>query len=135
MASLSDAFADWNPVAGRTDPLENPQSYDQLSAFVRHVKEAQHVLGVVGGNEVARAAGNIADVESDLLGITRPNTDCATRKHLPPAGYKIERANPKINIKIDATPVPLKTYQMWAYPSVLAPLPLAKETCNRPEKY
>jgi hypothetical protein len=121
--------------AKRLEQAENPQARDQFVGSVRHVKEARHILGLVGGNEVSRAAGSQADVESDLLGITRPNTDCAARKHLPPTGHKIERKNPKISIEIDATPVPLKSYQQWAYPSVIGPEPLIKESCHRPEKY
>ena len=135
MASLSEAFPAPNNDAALHEKIENPQKYDELPEFVRHVKERRHVLGLVGGNEVARAAGNAVDLESDLLGITRPNSDAAYRHHLPSKDTKIQRENPKITLSIDATPVPLQIYQQWAYPSVLAPLPLEKETCSRPEKY
>jgi hypothetical protein len=99
------------------------------------VKEVRHILGLVGGNEVSRIAGNQADLESDLLGITRPNTWSTARKHLPPNGYVISRDNPKISLKVDTQPVHLPAYQQWAYPSVVGPEPLHKETCHRPEKY
>lgn len=135
MASLSEAFPAPNNDAALHEKMENPQKYDELPEFVRHVKERRHILGIVGGNEVARAAGNAVDLESDLLGITRPNSDATYRHHLPPKDTKIQRDNPKITLAIDATPVPLPVYQQWAYPSVLAPLPLEKETCSRPEKY
>jgi hypothetical protein len=135
MASLSDAFPAPNNDAKVFERTENPQSYDQPYAAVRHIKDARHQLGIVGGNEVSRIAGNQADLESDLFGITRPNTWCATRKHLPPNGTTIERANPKMNLKINAKPVHLPAYQMWALPAVIGPEPLAKETCHRPEKY
>ena len=98
-------------------------------------------MGLVGGNEVSRIAGSMADLESDLQGITRPNTRAILRHHLPPekegvAGPSmIERNNAKGVLKIDTTPVHLKAYQQWAYPSVIGPMPLVKETCSRPEKY
>ena len=136
MASLSEAFPAPNSAAALHEKTENPQRYDQLPEYVRHVKERRHILGLVGGNEVARAAGNIADVESDLQGITRPNTWSTERKHLPKDDTsKIARENPKINITIDATPVPLTPFQQWAYPAVVAPVPLEKETCYKPEKF
>jgi hypothetical protein len=131
MASIADAFTVNTPV----EKYENPQAYDQSQIYVQHVKEARHILGLVAGNQVSRAAGNQVDVESDLLGITRPNSNVVARHHLPPTGPVIERKNPKIAISIDATPVPLREYQQWAYPSVIGPLPLEKEVCHRPEKF
>lgn len=135
MASLSEAFPAPNKDAKFHERTENPQAYDEFAALNQHPKEARHILGVVGGNEVSRIAGVQADLESDLLGITRPNTWSAQRKHLPPNGTTIERENPKTSLKIDATPIHLPVYQMWAYPTVFAPEPLQKETCHRPEKY
>jgi hypothetical protein len=135
MASLADAFPSPYKAAQLHETTENPQARDEFVSAKRHVKEARHILGLVGGNEVSRAAGNIADVESDLLGITRPNTWSTARKHLPPNGYVVDRENPKISIKIDTQPVHLPVFQQWAYPSVMGPEPLRKETCGRPEKY
>ena len=134
MASLSEAFPVSNSAA--LESVENPQRYDQLPEFVRHVKERRHILGLVGGKEVGVATGNMADLESDLLGITRPNSDSAARHHLLQSDVnKIIRENPKGNIAIDATPITLPAYQQWAYPSVIGPVPLEKESCYRPEKY
>ena len=135
MASLSEAFPAPNSAAALQEKSENPQRYDQLPEFVRHVKERRHVLGLVGGNEVSRAAGDAVDLESDLLGITRPISDAMTRHHLPPKGTEIVRENPKLTLVIDTTPVDLPAYQQWAYPAVMAPAALKKETCSRPEKY
>lgn len=135
MASLSEAFPAPNNDARLHEQTENPQSYDEFAAAVRHVKERRHILGLVGGNEVSRIAGNQTDLESDLQGITRPNSDCAARKHLPPSSDAIQRTNPKLKISIDAAPVHLAVYQQWAYPSVIGPEPLKKETCGQPHKY
>jgi len=136
MASLSEAFPAPNSAAALHEKVENPQRYDQLPEFVQHVKERRHILGLVGGNEVSRAAGSMADVESDLQGITRPNSWSTERHHLLQSNTsKIVRENPKINITIDATPVALPAYQQWAYPSVIGPVPLEKETCMKPEKF
>jgi len=94
------------------------------------------MLGLVGGNEVSRADGHMADLESDLLGITRPNTWGTDRQHLLQSNVdKISRENPKIHISINATPVSLPAFQQWAYPSVIGPIPLEKLTCVKPEKF
>ena len=136
MASLSEAYSSYpNVDAERNERLENPQHYAEHYSVVRHVKERRHVLGLVGGKEVGTIAGEQVDLESDLLGITRPNSDATYRHHLPPTSSKIMRKNPKITLTIDATPVPLPGFQQWAYPSVMAPEPLRKETCSKPEKY
>jgi hypothetical protein len=135
MASITEAYPAPNIDAARNDRLENPQAYDNFAASVRHVKERRHILGLVGGAGVSRIAGNQADLESDLRGITRPNSDATYRHHLPPKDKEIVRTNPKGDVRIDAALVKIQEYQQWAYPSVLAPEPLAKESCYRPEKY
>ena len=136
MASISEAYNSYSSVdAERNERSENPQHYDEPYVVARHVKERRHVLGLVGGKEIGTIAGSQVDLESDLLGITRPNSDATERHHLPPTSSKIQRSNPKIHLKIDAAPVPLPSFQLWAYPSVMAPEPLRKETCYRPEKY
>jgi hypothetical protein len=131
MAALSDAFAVNTPKEAE----ENPQAYDELQVYVQHKKEARHMLGLVGGNAVSRIAGNQADLESDLLGITRANSYSTARHHLPLTGNEIQRNDPKTKLTINTTPIHLNTYQQWAYPSVIGPLPLEKEVCHRPEKY
>ena len=115
---------------------ENPQAQDELPSFVQHVKEARHILGLVGGNEVSRIQGNSVDLESDLLGLTRPTTHCPGREHLPPTNEsEVRRVNAKGEFVIDTTPMHLPVYQQWAYPSVLGPEPLVSKVCMRPEKY
>ena len=135
MASLSEAYESVNSRAHRQDPYENPQTYQRLVTEVESPNPTRHILGIVGGNEVALARGDTSDIESDLKGITRPNSDCTARHHLPPSSPLIIRKNPKQNLMVDSTPVPMKTSQMWAYPSVVGPEPLRKETCGGPEKY
>ena len=116
---------------------ENPQGYDQTPFAYVSVEPKRHILGVYGGNEVSGIQGNRADLESDLRGITRPNTWCTDRKHLPPSvrDTEIQRSNPKIDLKINVTPRHMPVYQMWAYPATVAPLPFESRVCKNPEKY
>jgi hypothetical protein len=95
------------------------------------------ILGVVGGNEVSRMAGNPQDIESDLTWRTRPLTKCPGREYKPmkQGQDKIVYDNRKTHLAIDVRPVNLPEMQMWGYPATLAPLPLKKETCGQPQKY
>jgi hypothetical protein len=110
---------------------ENPQAYDESKFNYVAVKPMRHTLGVVGGNEVSLPKGNITDLESDLKGITRHATRCDTFKHQMVGAQTntIERKNRKTDIKIDTTPVHLPSYQMWGYPTVMAPEPLKADPC------
>ena len=116
---------------------ENPQAYTETPFVYVSPEPKRHVLGIVGGNDVSLIRGNRVDLESDLLGITRPNTWCPAREHLPSSDmdHTILRTNPKIVLKVDTRPANLPDYQMWAYPATFAPLPLNKDTCQQPQKY
>lgn len=132
-------------VGPKWEKEENPQNYDQLESQVVTPDPRRHILGLVGGNEVATVAastrnvvnGQQADIESDLRGTTRPITKCPWRDYQPqmPGSSVIQRTNPKNNFKVDARLFPLRDYQMWAYAATYQPDPLVKETCGRPEKY
>jgi len=115
---------------------ENPQVFDRLLSEYQHVKSKRHILGLIGGNDVYEIKGNRVDLESDLLGITRPNTWGKSREHLPTNNpNEIQRTNPKNTISVNATPVVREEYQMWSYPAVFAPLTFNKEPCNLKQKF
>jgi hypothetical protein len=113
------------------------QNYSRSEMNLASPPPKRHILGIVGGNDVSQLAGNPQDIESDLRGLTRPLTNCPEREYHPTkAGQeKLVYDNRKTNMSIDIRPIHLAEYQMWAYPTAYAPLPLRKETCGRPEKY
>ena len=144
LASLSEAYDSVNRSAIDRENYENPQNFDRLTTEVVHPKPTQHMLGLVGGNEVQVglhggnhyiAWSSMADIESDLRGTTRPNSDSAARKHLPNTGSLVVRRNPKQDVVIETKTTPLGAAQFWAYPSVVGPKPFRNEVCVRPEKY
>lgn len=135
--NLSEAF-ETAQMKTPTEQRENPQAYDQNVAYVQHVKASRHMLGLVGGNEVSGIRGNAVDLESDLLGITRPTTRGNFRLHAPlyVDQSKIVRENPKVgHLTLNISPVHLPSYQMWAYPATFAPPAFKAEACKRPEKF
>jgi len=117
---------------------ENPQAYSIMPTYAEHPRPSQHILGIVGGNEVPYKNRVLqVDAESDLRGITRANSFCTKRQHAPtdPSVATIQRDTPKQKVTISLHKEPLKSSQMWAYPATLAPEAMTKETCLRPEKY
>lgn len=138
MSSYQEAFEPTS-LKTPTERAENPQSYDQAVYAYQHKKEARHILGLVGGNEVSGIKGNRVDLESDLLGITRPTTRGNERLHQPLRLKQatLERVNAKYTtpLTINLQPDHLPSYQMWAYPATLAPEPFKQETCQNPEKF
>jgi len=117
---------------------ENPQTYELMKSYGEHPNPAQHMLGVVGGNEVPyKNRMTQVDTESDLRGITRPLTFCASRKHsaLPDNVQGFVRINTKGTTYVPVVTKELNKDQMWGYPATLGPQPLTIETCIRPEKY
>lgn len=123
--------------AASWESKENPQSYPMTRFVYTNPEPKRHELGLVGGNNVTLIAGNMIDLESDLRGITRPNTFAPWRKYQPPQPEetKIVRNTTKGDVVIDKTPVHLPTYQMWAYPAVYAPVKLQTNVCGSPQKY
>jgi hypothetical protein len=61
-----------SPIYYTLDPNKFYNSHDCRPAF-----------GLLGGNNVSVTQNNMVDVESDLMGITRPNSQCPERKFVP----------------------------------------------------
>lgn len=61
-----------SPIYYALDPNKFYNSHDCRPDF-----------GLLGGNNVSTTHNNMVDLESDLLGITRPNSLCPERKFLP----------------------------------------------------
>lgn len=135
LSNLSEAYG--SLIDSHWEKKEDPQHYDYLPSQFVSPNPHRHELGLVGGNEVSMIKGSQVDLESDLRGITIPNTFCPSRQYQPSlrSQKEIVRDNTKGSIRIDVQPNHLPAYQMMAYPSVIAPLPLVNEVCQKPEKY
>lgn len=82
----------------------------------------------------------MVDLESDLRGITIPLTHAPWRQYQAPTIDSLEsgniiRNNTKTNMKINISPAHIPSYQMWAYPGLVGPVPMISEVCRQPEKY
>lgn len=79
----------WNRI-GSTDmaTVRDEQSagmfaYTQLPVKFENPSKCRNALGLVGGTEVSNIEGNLVDLESDLLGITRVQSKCIARQYQP----------------------------------------------------
>lgn len=57
--------------------------YTQIPQKYYHPNGGRNALGLVGGNEVSQASGNLVDIESDLRGSTRDLSNYPARKYQP----------------------------------------------------
>jgi hypothetical protein len=85
-----------------------------------HTKKCRHQLGWLGGNNVSHITGNLVDLESDLVGITRNISKCCNNAYVPSKDGKIynDKTTP-----IDTTPRHQPHCQAIAYQKI--PLPQA----------
>lgn len=106
-------------------------------------KPCRNALGLVGGNDVSVVNAPMVDVESDLYGITRPNTKCNFRQYNPECALGGETACPNNpnSIKyytkdtnqlrtLSAQPTHLPTCQMNSYQAVAYPKGFTQSTGN-----
>ena len=134
LSNVTDAYGPL--LTAHWEKSENPQHYDDLTSQYVNPRPQRHILGIVGGNEVSLIKGNMVDLESDLRGITIPNTFAPWRQYQPPQQNKeIVRDNLKNSLTIDVQKSHLPAYQMMAYPAVVAPYPIINKVCVKPEKY
>ena len=134
LSNVTDAYGPL--LTAHWEKSENPQHYDEMTSQYVNPRPQRHILGIVGGNEVSLIKGNMVDLESDLRGITIPNTFAPWRQYQPPQQKKeIVRENVKSSLTIDIQKAHLPAYQMMAYPAVVAPYPMINQVCVKPEKY
>lgn len=94
-------------------------------------KPCRIILGQVGGNNVSVTPGNMVDLESDLMGITRPLTDCSNGRYKPNCDCKncttgLPCGCPDCKSKM----IDLPACQMVRYGPVVESPPFKDEGCD-----
>jgi hypothetical protein len=133
MFALGIADNDIKPATRVVDTVAG--GYTQIPQKYYHSSESRHALGLVGGNDVSVASGNLVDIESDLRGTTRDLSNDPKRQFQKTMGTNdvaprpivyVERSTGKART-VDTAPRHLPTKQMFSYPGVPAPAPLVQE--------
>lgn len=149
--NISSTQAPWNSAwnrIGSTDgaTVRDQQSagmfsYTQMPVKFEHPSKCRNALGLVGGSEVSNISGNLVDLESDLLGITRVQSKCIARQYKPACalgGAGCPDAVPSFSFRDKSTGAvrtvntaqrDLPTCQFATYPGVGSPQELKTGTC------
>lgn len=135
----------WNRIGSTDGALTREQqssgmfAYTQMPVKFEHPSKCRNALGLVGGAEVSNISGNIVDLESDLLGITRTQSKCVGRQYAPacplgagacpdtPAPFSFKERGSGARRVVDTAPRHLPACQMTTLPGMPAPKPLATE--------
>ena len=118
------------PVAG---------GYTMIPQKFYHSNAGRNALGLVGGNEISVAAGNLVDVESDLYGRTRDLTNVPAKKYQKPTDLTggivyTERTTGQV-VSVSTQQRHLPTIQMFSYPGVPAPSHFVQEVHGSPWRF
>ena len=96
-------------------------------------------LGSVGGTAVSQIVGNLVDLENDLRGQTRINSQCTIQKYTNPCAGQAENCQPdriytdgtrNTATSIDTSKRHLTPCQMVRYKPVPISPPIALQGCN-----
>lgn len=148
---IASASAPWNSAwnrIGSTDmALTREQqssgmfAYTQLPVKFENPNKCRNALGLVGGTEVSNIGGNMVDLESDLLGMTRVQSKCIARQYLPacplggpgcpdtPPSFSFRDKATGATRVVNTTPQHLPTCQNVTYPGVGTPAALKSGAC------
>lgn len=113
-----------NESAAPLSYVLNPIKYENCS-------KCRNELGLVGGTAVSNISGNLVDLESDLRGSTRANSQCPSKKYHAPTNNQIvyqDKIDKSIKY-IDTNLLHLPSCQMIDYKPVPNNPPLNLPQC------
>lgn len=128
------------------DQSVGPLSYSLNPIKYENCNKCRMELGIIGGSAVSQIKGNLVDLESDLRGSTRPNSNCPSKKYVPSCPDKIgDACQPsQINLQegkgcggkktIDTTLLHLPPCQMIRYRPIPLPPAMKLEGCPMSSK-
>jgi hypothetical protein len=142
-------YQHWNRIKSvdgayiRDQQSQDMFSYTQISEKFEHPTKCRNALGLVGGAEVSNIEGNLVDLESELLNITRNQAKCIKQQYnpacplggsncpdYPVGGIKIVDKTTGEEHTINTAPRDLPTCQMFSYPGTPMPGSLTQTTCQ-----
>jgi len=137
----------WNRIGSTEMPLIKEEqsagmfAYTQLPSKFENPNKCRNELGLVGGAEVSNISGNLVDLESDLLGITRVQSKCIARQYQPacplggtgcpdtPPSFSFRDKSTGAVQSVDTRPRNLPSCQNVTLPGVGTPAVLKSGTC------
>lgn len=114
-----------------------PNNYAMYRGKYVNDNPCRIMLGQVGGNQVSLYTGNMVDLESDLIGITREASLCVNRQYKPKCKNCAQCKNSGLPCDCLACTsenlVNLPNCQMVDYGPVIAGPPYSDTKCYYPE--
>lgn len=126
----------YDTCAYKQDLSENVSQLSYLMDPVKfeHCQKCRHEIGLVGGTNVGVIQGNMVDLENELMGINRPNTQCPSYKFTPRSDGIVqgkEYIKPVRHPAVDANILNLRPCQMIDYKEVPQPPAMNLFSCSR----
>ena len=145
------------PMALPQDKSIIAGGYTQIPSKFYHPNAARNAVGLVGGNDVTLASGNMVDVESELRGITRDLSKAPGKNYKPacllgetskettlasvkgpcgtPPTFSFNERSTGASVMVDMQPRHLPTMQYVTYPGVPNPDPLEMDVYGAPWRF
>jgi hypothetical protein len=111
-----------------TTPLAyhlNPMKYENC-------KKCRSELGLLGGPAVSQIKGNLVDLENELRGQTRLNSQCPKTRYHPSNKLYTKQTDLNQATEIDTELLHLPSCQMIRYKPIALPDPIVIEHCPGP---
>ena len=111
-----------------TTPLAyhiNPMKYENC-------QKCRSELGLLGGPEVSQIKGNLVDLENELRGQTRLNSQCPTTRYHPDNKLYTKETDLNKAEEINTDLLHLPSCQMVRYKPIPLPDPIVIEHCPAP---
>jgi len=111
----------------------------QLSYVLDSVKnencnKCRPLLGIVGSTNVSHVSGNLVDLESNLFGIDREASKCASLKYLPRddnVAMGADYYRPVCTNSVKTNLKHLPPCQLYSTPAIYHPPPMNTFSCQR----
>ena len=111
-----------------------PLQYTLDPIKYEHCNKCRHEFGLIGGPSASHVTGNLVDLENELRNANKPYTLCPSYKYLPSENNIVsgkEYIKPVEHPKIDTNLKHLPSCQMFGYPHVPLPEPIAQFKCSK----
>lgn len=122
----------------KLDESVGPLAYVLNPLKYENCKKCRHELGLVGGSAVSHIKGNLVDLENDLRGSTRLNSQCPSNKYYPSNNQSINIKSKcpcgcGKNVEVDTRLEHLPSCQMIHYKDIPEEPKLNLDSCPPPQ--
>ena len=126
---IYDTSAFKTRLTDSTTPLAyhlNPMKYENC-------QKCRSELGLFGGPAVSQIKGNLVDLENELRGQTRLNSQCPQTRYNPTNKLYTKHTDLNKAVEIDTELLHLPSCQMIRYKPIPLPDPIIIEHCSGPK--